>query len=357
MIWESLTGHTAQIEMFRRAIQRGRTSHAYLLLGPEGIGKRLFAKTLAQCLFCERIPDEQLDACGECRACRQMLAGTHPDLLQVACPAGKRELPIELIAGPKENRGREGLCHDLALRPMSAERRIAIIDHADRMNEESANALLKTLEEPPEGSILLLLSPGLDPLLPTIRSRCHPVHFASLTVDQIADLLVKLDWETDPGKAHAVAVLSDGSLETARQLLDPGLRELRDTLNSCLAQSPFNSLHTTDEVLRVLDEIGSDTAAQRQNATWLLRFAVEFFRGALRCFANPESDANDPHVVEFSLQLDSSTPETGDLLARLMDRCVDAEQHLEQMMPVPLCLDGLFDDLGRLLRGGVLSRV
>jgi DNA polymerase-3 subunit delta' len=356
MIWDALQGHTTQIEMFRRAIQRSRTAHAYLLLGPEGIGKRRFAETLAQCLFCERIPDERLDACGECRACRQMLAGTHPDLLQVACPPGKRELSIELIAGSKENRGREGLCHDLSLRPMSASRRVAIIDHADRMNAESANALLKTLEEPPEGSMLFLLSPGIDPLLPTIRSRCHPVHFAPLTADEIAGLLLKLEWEADPEKARAVAALSGGSLETARQLLDPGLRQLRDTLNACLAQAPFNSLRTTDELLKLLDDIGGDSAAQRQNAAWLMQFAIEFLRAGLRRFADPAT-VDDSQIANFLSQFDAADPATGDCLAALMDRCVDARQHLEQMMPVPLCLESLFDDLGRLLRGAAVARV
>ena len=97
------------------------------LTGPGGVGKRFVARGIAQSLFCERTPEEQLDACGECPACRQVRAGTHPDLLTIACPEGKRELPIELIAGSAENRGREGLCRDLALRPMSAPRRIALI--------------------------------------------------------------------------------------------------------------------------------------------------------------------------------------------------------------------------------------
>jgi DNA polymerase-3 subunit delta' len=136
-----------------------------VFVGPDGVGKRLVAKGIAQCLFCQRVSDEQLDACGACAACRQVLADTHPDLLTVGCPEGKRELPIALIAGEGERRGREGLLHDLSLRPMSATRRIAIIDDADTMNEESANALLKTLEEPPPGSLLFLISPSLDALL------------------------------------------------------------------------------------------------------------------------------------------------------------------------------------------------
>ncbi|MCA9081573.1 MAG: hypothetical protein KDA58_13500, partial [Planctomycetaceae bacterium] len=171
MIWDRLKGHQTQVEMFRRAIDRQRLAHAYLLVGSHGIGKRLFVHLLAQCLFCDQHAEEELLACGRCSGCKQVLAGTHPDLLEVGCPKGKKELPIELLVGPPERRGREGLCHDLALRPMSASRRIALINDAELMNEASANALLKTLEEPPRDSLIFLTTPDTEPILPTIRSR------------------------------------------------------------------------------------------------------------------------------------------------------------------------------------------
>jgi DNA polymerase-3 subunit delta' len=335
MIWTSIRGHAAQIEMFRRAVQRGRTAHAYVFIGPDGIGKRLVAQTIAQCLFCERVPNDRLDACGECHACRQIRAGTHPDLLAVACPEGKRELPIALIAGPDGRRGQEGLCHDLALHPMSAPQRIAIIDDADAMNEESANALLKTLEEPPPGSILFLISPSLDALLPTIRSRCQPVHFAPLAPGDIADLIVDLGWETDRTAAETVAALSDGSLATVRRLLDPQLRQLRDQLYERLAERDMKPLAVTDAILSALDDIAGDTAAQRESATWVVQFAVEFFRQAL-------------HELP-----DGADPEQADVLAAQLDRCLLADLHLQQTMPVPLCVEGLFDDLARMRRGAV----
>src|SRR5688572_4728736 len=99
MIWEQLRQHRPQVDMFRRAVGRERLGHAYLFIGPEGVGKRLVARGIAQSLFCERISENELDACGECPACRQVLAGTHPDLLTVACPEGKREIPIKLMVG------------------------------------------------------------------------------------------------------------------------------------------------------------------------------------------------------------------------------------------------------------------
>src|SRR5689334_25107569 len=97
MIWNDLRGRDDQIEMFRRTIRRGRLASAYLLVGPEGTGKKLFAQKLAQCLFCETVVDADLDACGTCPGCRQMQAGSHPDFLFVDCPEGKREIPLERI--------------------------------------------------------------------------------------------------------------------------------------------------------------------------------------------------------------------------------------------------------------------
>ena len=337
--------------MLRRAVQRGRTAHAYLFVGPDGIGKRLTARRIAQSLFCQRIPDDQLDACGECPACRQVLAGTHPDLLSVGCPEGKRELPMKLIVGPEENRGREGLLHDLSLHPMSASRRIAIIDDADKMNAESANALLKTLEEPPPGAILLLISPSLETLLPTIRSRCQKVQFAPLTDDELSGLLVELGWESDPSSADAVAALSEGSLATARQLLDPELRKLRDLLLARLTQPQMSSVSLADELIANIDEIASDTPHQRQVAGWLLRFAIDHYRRAIEAGL---SGADDPGATwEVLLESAGGDPlEAADLAAAAVDRCVLADLHVQQMMPAPLCLEGWADDLSRIHRGG-----
>ncbi|MCA9086878.1 MAG: hypothetical protein KDA81_22630, partial [Planctomycetaceae bacterium] len=81
-LWDNLKGHVEQRELFRRSLQRGRLSHAYVLTGPEGIGKRLFARLLAQSAFCRNHAFEELKACGECRACRAFVAGSWPDYIE-----------------------------------------------------------------------------------------------------------------------------------------------------------------------------------------------------------------------------------------------------------------------------------
>ena len=335
--------------MFRRAVQRGRVAHAYLFLGPSGVGKRLVARRIAQALFCGKHEPGDLDACGACSACKQILAGVHPDLLTVGLPEGKRELPIEAFLGAPDRRGREGLLKELSLRPMSANHRIAIIDAADRMNEASANALLKTLEEPPPDSILILISSSSDALLPTIRSRCQPLLFAALPEHDVADLLIAQEWERDTGAAAEIARLSNGSLDVARQLLEPGLRSLRDSLADVLGAYPFNPVEAAHGVLKSLEELGGGTAGQREHAGWWLRFAVDF----LRLVLSPATDVS-PAVERFRRIHRPDDPTAAERIAGVLDRCLEAETQLQQSMPVPLCLEALLYDVGRILRGALV---
>ena len=351
MSWNTLLGHAGQIEKLRCSSAGGRLAHAYAFVGPAGIGKKRFALELAQCLLCENHTDAELKSCGTCSSCQQVAAGTHPDLLAVGLLDGKRELLLKQFIGEKETRGKEGLCYDVSLKPMSGRRRVALIDDAETLNDESANALLKTLEEPPPNSVLILIATSADLLLPTIRSRCQIVPFQPLASDHVRQLLLREGVTADEREAAQAAALSGGSLDAARQLLDPQLRTLREELYNLLAAHPFRSAQTAARMIESLEPAGAEKASQREYTGWMIRFCVEFFRQALLAVTRGGTarTIDIPQVRTFIERLGEPGVETSDRLIDLVERCLAAEQQIDANVSIPLCLEALFDDLGRLI--------
>jgi DNA polymerase-3 subunit delta' len=351
MIWDKIHGHDELVRRFRRSVARGRLSHAYLFVGPDGVGKKLFARSLAQCLLCERFRESELEACGECSSCRQMTAGSHPDSIEVGCPEGKSELPIEAFVGPRERRGREGLCHDLSLRPMASRHKIAVIDDAHLMNAESANALLKTLEEPPDYVVLVLIANSRQALLPTIRSRCQEVRFEPLAADEVAKLLVELGLAGDSVEASARAALSGGSLAQAARLGGSTLSAIRENVFKTLAAGVARPLDAAAWVLAGLDELGGEPPLQRDSAAAVVEFIIEFYRGALRRLSGANEAVCDPQIDQY---IETLRQWQGDLAAEAtaaaVERAAAAAGHLERRTPAALCFETLFDDLSRIHR-------
>lgn len=346
MIWQQLLGHHDQVALLRGSIARGRLGQAYLLAGPPGIGKKRFALLLAQSLLCDHCSDSDLDACGVCSACSQVQAGSHPDLIVAELPEGKRALPLELFLGSPERRGKEGLCYELSLRPMSASRKVAIIDDADTLNQESGNALLKTLEEPPPHSLMLLVASSPDVVLPTIRSRCQVLRFHPLAEAEVETLLLREQITDDAEAAKEAALLSDGSLQTAAQLLDPELRHLRQTLYNLLATQPLPAARLARQMVDSLQELGTEAAVQRLHAGWLIRFCLEFYRRALLCLSTgPEAAEGFPQVLAFCRGLSSANPDHSEYVGDLLERVMQAEQQINRNATVALCLESLFEDL------------
>jgi DNA polymerase III subunit delta' len=324
--WDDLKGHQQVREWFQRALDRERLSHAYLLAGAAGIGKKLFARKLAQALLCPHREPASLDACRNCPNCTRFDAGTHPDYHELGCPEGKREIPVESFVGDLEHRGRQGLCHELSLRPMAGDRKVAVIDDAHLLNRESGNSLLKTLEEPPARCLIVLITAQEDSLLPTIRSRCQLVRFPHLSEEDMRDLLSSQIEAVDEATIRHAIRLCNGDLEVARSLLSGNSAKLFVLIQHSFQQNLLNPLDLKAKISEVVEE-SSDAAAQREICFGLLRFVGEFLRGAGRSrFASPTEVAR---------------------LRQLLPRLREAERQLHESMPISLWIQGFVDDFSR----------
>src|SRR5256885_9497652 len=197
MRWEDIQGQDRAVRLLRGAVARGQVHHAYLLAGPEGVGKELLARTFAQAANCEAA-DVTARPCGACDNCVLFARGNFPDaswlMPQSEWIARKLLTRSDLEAAPsKEIRVDEvrELSRRLSFAPLRGRRKLAIVTPADAMNEGAQNTLLKTLEEPPPATTFLLLSANPDSLLPTIRSRCARVQLGPVPEQFIVARLVR----------------------------------------------------------------------------------------------------------------------------------------------------------------------
>jgi DNA polymerase-3 subunit delta' len=332
MSWDRIRGHSDAEQSFRTAFARGRFGQAYLLVGPEGVGKRLFARELAKALLCER-PPAPLTACDACPACAQVEAGTHPDLLTLRTPEGKHELPVAEM---------RAFCAQLARKPVRGGRRVGVIVDADDFNEESANSFLKTLEEPPPGAVLLLLATSTDRQLPTILSRCQVVRFGPLSPADVSAVLVGQGVE-DAAKREQLARLAGGSVSRALALDDDDIWKVRDELVSGVTADRPNFARLAETWGRFVEEAGKDTAAQRTRASVVIGFLVDALRQALRLTLGADAGAIDardePRVRAFAQKLGP------DRLVDLIEKCVEADYRVERRVQLVLVIESMLEQL------------
>lgn len=344
----TILGHERVLERFRRSLERGRLASSFLFLGPPGIGKRTTALHLAQCLLCETTPPSHLVACQSCPGCLQVAALSHPDLILVSKPDDKNFIPVELFIGDREHRMREGLCHDISLKPFRGGRRVAIVDDADYFNQEGANCLLKTLEEPPEHSVLILIGTSEQRQLPTIRSRCQIVRFAPLSVDIVAQLLQsECDFPSD--QIEAVARRSGGSLSRALELANPDLEEAQRALLQELAPREFGSIALAETVNSFVNAAGKEAPPRRARLRSVVRGAADFYRDLMREAAEgaPKTKGTDDSLVAKS-----SEHWQGDTLtaADCLERCLSALAQIDANANLATLIFCWIDDLAELSR-------
>ena len=337
MSWCGLQGHDEVVDQFRQALKQGRLASTFLFVGAAGIGKATFARRLAQALQCEARPEEELAPCNACPSCQQCLAESHPDIQTIRKPDDKNFIPLDLLIGRKEHRNREGLCQWVSLKPAYGRRRIAVIEDADHLNQEGANCLLKTLEEPPPKSLLILIGTSEQRQLPTIRSRCQIMHFQPLDQAFIAEKLLNSGTVSDPKDAAYIAGFSDGSLERAIEWSDQALSEFREELWRTLASGSVDSIELAKRVQKFVDAAGKDAPPRRKRLRFVSQLLLVFLHEVIR---QNELNGDGTHKIKIG-----HFPYDREHTLNQIERCIEAEFQVSANANVATLVECWMDDL------------
>jgi DNA polymerase-3 subunit delta' len=236
MTFDSFIGNRKVIERLRRKLREDRFPHGLIFSGPEGVGKHTCALMVAKALNCRQAATA--DFCDECSSCRKIDSGAHPDVMTISV---EEETTVIKIAQVRR------VLSLLELQPLEGRNKVFIIDPADLLNPEAANALLKGLEEPPENSFFILITVNVHELLLTVRSRCQVYNFTPLTLEE-----VRRHGVTD----ELVVRWSQGSIGRARSLDVTRLKGERDFMIDFLETVVSAGAEQFDDLLRASADLG-----------------------------------------------------------------------------------------------------
>jgi DNA polymerase III subunit delta' len=276
--FEQMIGQSCVSARLKATLGRDRVAHAILISGPEGSGKRMLASIYARALLCSA--DEK--PCNVCSQCRKALSGNHADLHVIKPVEEGRDKDKSMLQlqsgtprlkskalGVEEARGVQRL---IDVRPYEGGRAVVIIDSAQELTPAAQNALLKTLEEPPEHVVFILLAESLSPLLPTVLSRCSVYHMARLTAAQVLEVLIQRGL-ADHERARNAAAMCDGRPGRALALLqDNDFWTLREKALATLKQVVQS--HRLAEAMRFLQDNRNGWEAVLDIWEWAVRDAL-----------------------------------------------------------------------------------
>ncbi|MEZ4349791.1 MAG: DNA polymerase III subunit delta' [Nitrospira sp.] len=261
MPFAEIIGHEHPIALLQASMRNRRLAHAYLFHGEARIGKWMTALRLVQALNCEQpsTPDNS-DSCGHCRSCLQIATRTHPDcfVIEPDPEASTPQIKIEQVREIEQQ---------FVYRPLIGEWKICLIDEADRLTIGAANALLKTLEEPPGHGLFILVTSRPHALPITIRSRCQALRFTAPALTQV-EAAVILKRELPPTDAHFLAVLADGRIGEA---LETNVAEVRARQQEWLTLVKPQSLTSSTAILSAAESLAKSDRGE-ETLVWLTRW-------------------------------------------------------------------------------------
>jgi DNA polymerase-3 subunit delta' len=291
MPFSALAGNERIKLLLTKAVVEKRIGHGLIMAGPRGVGKHLFALSLAQALNCERPAGG--DACGGCSPCRKITAGDHSDVRTIVADGAFIKI------GQMREMSREA-----QFRPFEGRWKVIILDDADRLREEAANSILKTLEEPPPATLIVLVTSKPYGLLPTVRSRCQMLTFAPLGESDIRNHLEKLGKNSD---AALIARVCGGSIGRALEIDLAVYQKNRSVMMGLLDALLIQ--RNTLRLLAAAEYLGTklDRAAFEAHLDVLAMLLSDLLR--LKVGEPPESLTNADIADKLAVAADSTTVE------------------------------------------------
>lgn len=309
-MFNDVIGHDRQKGVLAKSAIDGSVAHAYIFAGPEGIGKKPVAAGFAKLLNCtaKHLPENIPDAECSCVSCTKIDKGIHPDLIVIRFE-GVKSIKVEQIREDIEDR--------IYLKPYEGKYKIVIVDEAERMSNSAQNAFLKTLEEPPPDSVIILITSEPNSLLPTIRSRCRIIQFSPLPEELVLEFLLN-NTEMSPGDAAVAARVCDGSPGQALRLNADSL-ELRKEFILALSEL------SRDSASRITGLVEALPLGNSQEDFENLKLAFKFMSLWLRDIAMLKIGYGDdvishPDIAGVSLEIAAKWA---------MDRIMAKQKHVE----------------------------
>lgn len=272
MTLRDIIGHRRLTTLVARAIDRDSLPPTLLFAGPSGVGKWAVARATAQAVNCvERVTpsaDLATDACGACRSCDRIARGVHVDVMALE-PDEKASIKIDVVRDVLSRTG---------FRPFEGRRRVVLVREADSLEPAAQNALLKSLEEPPPGTMFILTTAVPGALLPTVRSRCMRLRFGRLTSGEIATALIR-DHQYSDADAKQTAPIADGSIGQALALIDNDLSMFRELAIGLLQHTAGRAdAQSRVQAASALHSGGSKKERTREDVAIVLRLMASMLR-------------------------------------------------------------------------------
>lgn len=269
--FKEIVGHEEIIQHLQNAIRLGKVSHAYILSGEKGSGKKLLANTFAMALQCEK---KDIDPCQECRSCKKAISRNHPDIIYITHEK-PNSIGIEDI--------RTQLIEDVMIKPYCSSYKIYIVDEAEKLTLQAQNALLKTIEEPPAYAVIMLLTSNMEAFLPTITSRCVKLNLRPVQESMVKDYLME-KMNLPDYQAQMDAAFSQGNIGKAKQMAES------DDFN-LMTEQALRILKKSKELeLYEMVEMIKELSAEKQNIDEYLDLFAMWFRDVLFFKATKEVD-------------------------------------------------------------------